>query len=206
MNSRTKAILILCGLALVALIVIPLFSSNSPKEWLDSHYTNVSGADPKKETVVYSSDEDVDQTVNAIIAGTDPDDTNQQTVPVDSPEATTDDVPEGPAAPGAATTEGTVEGPAAPGAMPDAPTDGDSDVPAGSTETVVLLRYGSDWIVTVSPDRDLGNAGGSRVELDEFDRGYDRHSGIFFLGMWNSHYKSGGLGSSFRGGGSGFGK
>lgn len=57
-----------------------------------------------------------------------------------------------------------------------------------------FLRYDADYLVGVEPDA----AGGSRIELLDFDEGYRRYgSGI---GHWASYYGTG------RGGGSGFGK
>ncbi|MEI5673192.1 MULTISPECIES: DUF4247 domain-containing protein [unclassified Nocardioides] len=162
MSTRTKAVLLMCGLALVALFAIPaLASDNSPKDWLDDHYTVTSGADQDDETIAYRSDDDLDTTVNAIIAGTDPDDTTQG----------------------------------------DATSTPDGSTPDADTARAVYLRYDSDWIVAVTAD-----GTGSRIELDEFDRGYNRHGGAVFLGVWGSHYGRGGGGSFFRGGGSGFGK
>lgn len=167
MSTRTKAVLLMCGLVLVAMVVIPaLAPDNSPKDWLDDHYTVTSGTDQDDETIAYRSEDDLDTTVNAIIAGTDPDDTTQgdatSTTPGSTPAGTT---------------------------------------PEADTADAVYLRYGSDWIVAVTAD-----GTGSRIELDEFDRGYNRHGGGVFLGVWGSHYGRGGGGSFFRGGGSGFGK
>ncbi|MDR6174634.1 hypothetical protein QE364_002419 [Nocardioides zeae] len=63
-----------------------------------------------------------------------------------------------------------------------------------------FLRYSNDWIVTVAEDGD-----GSRITLDEFDRGYSANS--TFVGFWGGYYGGGGGGgSSYRGGGSGSGK
>lgn len=66
------------------------------------------------------------------------------------------------------------------------------------TDTAYFLRYDSDWMVAVIP-----SSPGARIELYEFDDGY-QHFGpsVFF---WNSHYGRG-SGGGFRGGGSGSGK
>lgn len=68
-----------------------------------------------------------------------------------------------------------------------------------SGAAAVYLRYGAEYIVRVSEED-----GGARIELDEFDRGYNRYPAVF-VGGWGTFYgkSSGGL---FRGGGSGFGK
>ncbi|MFW6772814.1 DUF4247 domain-containing protein [Nocardioides sp. CPCC 205120] len=62
-----------------------------------------------------------------------------------------------------------------------------------------FLRYSNDWIVTVTK-----SSGGSRITLDEFDRGYSANS--TFIGFWGGYYGGGGGGSGYRGGGSGSGK
>lgn len=69
------------------------------------------------------------------------------------------------------------------------------------TDGRAFLRYSNDWIVTVSEDGD-----GSRITLDEFDRGYSSNS--TYVGYWGGYYGGGGSGggSSYRGGGSGSGK
>lgn len=138
--------IVVIGLLVVALIAIPLIvtsTKDSPKEWLDDHYTHVSGSDPDDETVVYRSEDSALDTALDIDHGTDADERRQ---------------------------------------------DGD----------VHYLRYDSDWMVVVTPD-----GTGSRIELDEFDRGYRTHgTSVFF---WSSHYGRGG-GGFFRGGGSGSGK
>lgn len=72
---------------------------------------------------------------------------------------------------------------------------------SASGESLVYLRYDDDWLVTVAEDGD-----GARVELFEFDEGYDRHGA--FLVFWGGFYGRGGFGGGglFRGGGGGFGK
>ncbi|WP_052337059.1 DUF4247 domain-containing protein [Nocardioides alkalitolerans] len=62
-----------------------------------------------------------------------------------------------------------------------------------------FLRYSDDWMVTVSEDGD-----GSRIQLDEFDRGYSRNS--TYVGYWGGYYGGRSGGSDYRGGGSGSGK
>lgn len=72
---------------------------------------------------------------------------------------------------------------------------GETDPTAESTPAT-FLRYDSDWMVVVSSD----GQGGSEIEVDDFDSSYNHYSGsggggVYFFG-W----------SSFRGGGSGYGK
>lgn len=77
---------------------------------------------------------------------------------------------------------------------------GPDDRSSGSSatgESLIYLRYDDDWLVTVAADQD-----GARIELFEFDEGYDRHSA--FIGFWGGYYGRGG--GFFRGGGGGFGK
>lgn len=77
---------------------------------------------------------------------------------------------------------------------------GPDDRSSGSSETgesLIYLRYGDAWLVTVAEDGD-----GARIELFEFDEGYDRHGA--FIGFWGGYYGRGG--GFFRGGGGGFGK
>lgn len=179
-NSSRTGIIVVVSLVVVAVLIIALASggSNSPQEWIEERYDRTSSStDPETATVSWRSTDPVDQVTNAIIAGTDPDDT-QMGGGSGSP-VTTPTVP----VPTDSTTDGT---------SPIDSTDG-----AGS---VNYLRYGSEWMVAVYEED-----GATRIDLDEFDRGYNRHGGgaIFFL--WGGHYgkDSGGF---FRGGGSGFGK
>lgn len=80
---------------------------------------------------------------------------------------------------------------------------GADDRASGSSESgepLIYLRYDDAWLVTVAEDGD-----GARIELFEFDEGYDRHGG--FLVFWGGFYGRGGFGGGgFRGGGGGFGK
>lgn len=173
---------------LLGLVVVPLAlgaaGGGSPAEWLDDRYERVSGSDPYEQTLVWRAEGDFDQVVNAIVAGTDPDDqTVGRALPSDAPAPAPD--------PDA---DPDVDPDVDPGAEPGTDLD---DTEAGSP--AVFLRYGSDWIVTVI----RGDDGTQRIELDEFDRGYRRH-GFFFVGIWGGFYNRGG--GLFRGGGSGFGK
>lgn len=80
---------------------------------------------------------------------------------------------------------------------------GPDDRSSGSSatgESLIYLRYDDERIVTVAED-----GAGARIELFEFDEGYDRHGA--FIGFWGGFYGRGGFGGGgFRGGGGGFGK
>jgi hypothetical protein len=170
-GGRGPGVVLVVALLVIGLVVIPLALSGggSPADWLDERYERVAGDDPDEETVVWEADGDFDQVVNAIVAGTDPDD---QTA-------------------GSATPSNLVD----PSDLDDPESLDGLDTATGST--AVFLRYDSDWIVTVIQGEDT-----QRIELDEFDRGYNRHG--VFVGIWGGFYNRGG--GLFRGGGSGFGK
>ena len=151
MNHNRRLLVVGCVVALLAVMAISAFARSSGlRDWLDEHYTHVSGEDIEVEPIVYSSDDSQMDTAAAIIDGTQPDDRAS----------------------------------------------GSSE----SGEPLVFLRYDDDWLVTVAED-----GAGARIELFEFDEGYDRHGG--FLLFWGGFYRSGGSpGGFFRGGGGGFGK
>jgi Domain of unknown function (DUF4247) len=73
--------IILISLFVGALVVIPLMAKafdDNPREWLEDHYTHVSGDDPEKEAVVFSSDDDAATTATDIEKGTDADEKRQE--------------------------------------------------------------------------------------------------------------------------------
>lgn len=179
-GGRGPGLVLVIALLVIGLIVIPLAlaGGGSPQEWLDENYERVSGEDPDEETVVWEAEGDFDQVVNAIVAGTDPDDQTAGTAtPSDQLSSEELDRLED------------LEDSEDPEAL------GNTD-PATATPAV-FLRYDSDFVVTV-----IQGEGTQRIELDEFDRGYNRHG--VFIGVWGGFYNRGG--GLFRGGGSGFGK
>lgn len=81
-----------------------------------------------------------------------------------------------------------------------------ADPSTSVSPTGTYLRYDSNWLVRIFEDSTTGEV---RIELDEFDRGYNRYGGSrsTFVGVWGGHYgRSSSGGGLFRGGGSGFGK
>lgn len=147
MSTRVKGLIVIGVLLAVGLVLVPFAAGafgSGPKDEIDDRYTHVSGENPRDQTVVWSSPDDVTTTAAAIASATSPSDRREE--------------------------------------------DGKA-----------FLRYSDDWIVAVEADGD-----GSRIELDRFDRGYDRHG--TFVAFWGGYYGGGGGGSGYRGGGSGFGK
>lgn len=140
-----------CGFVALPMVVSAI--GTNPHEWVREHYTHVSGNDPDVEPVVYSSDEDVTTVLAAVVAGTNPDETQR----------------------GQAATSAT------------SPT-------GANPEDVNYLRYGNDWMIAVYP-----NGSQTQIEVSDFDEGYRRHGS--HVGGWHRH-----RGSSFRGGGGGYGK
>ncbi|MGN7248691.1 DUF4247 domain-containing protein [Janibacter anophelis] len=164
MNGQTSSTNWGCiaGVAVVvavicSLLAIPMAVSavtTDPHEWVREHYTHVSGDDPDEGPVVYSSSDDVDSVLAAVVAGTRPDERQR----------------------GSATTTSL-----------SSPTGADP-------QDVHYLRYDDDWLICVYP-----SDGQTQIEVTEFDEGYRRHAG--HVGHWYRH-----RGSSFRGGGGGYGK
>lgn len=73
--------LVVIGLFLASLVVIPLIVhsfDDNPREWLEDHYSHVSGDDPENEAVVFSSSDDATTTATDIETGTDADEKRQE--------------------------------------------------------------------------------------------------------------------------------
>lgn len=75
MSSKGILALICVG-ALVVVLGVAAFAGggDSPREWLEEHYTYVDGEDLEVEPIVYSSNDSQSETAAAIIDGTGPDD------------------------------------------------------------------------------------------------------------------------------------
>jgi hypothetical protein len=73
--------IVVISLFVVGLVAIPLMVNafnDGPREWIEDHYTHVSGSDPDNEAVVYSSDDSPATTAEAIDRGTDADEKRQE--------------------------------------------------------------------------------------------------------------------------------
>ena len=71
---------LVAGLLVLALVIIPLAlgGSESPKAWLDDHYTSTGGTSEEDGGLTWSSDDDAASTVSAIEAGTGSEETRQE--------------------------------------------------------------------------------------------------------------------------------